>query len=176
VQPVVAQEENKGWLSTKISQEYEFLILLGLLCGMVLGIKLTGLILIFSVIGVFTFIKTGAVGFLSSTTLFLFIILIGGLDIASGLRPYHFGASIFMWITFLFGITGLVYLWMQQRESLLAVVKNIMLYVAMIVVIYLPWPIKNFTETGQLSISTLIEGKAIGVSKNVYKFLENAKK
>ena len=80
-----------------------------------------------------------------------------------------------MWITLVIGITGFVYLWMQQKESLLAVVKNIMVYVAMIVVIYLPWPVKNFTETGQISISTLIEGKATGASKNMSKFIENAR-
>jgi len=175
VKPAVVQEETYSWLSTKISKEKEYLLLLGLLSGMVLGIKLTGLILIFSIIGIFTYIKTGTVGFLSSVTLFLFIILMGGLDIASGLRPYHFSASIFMWATLLIGTIGLGYLWMQQRKPLLEVVKNIMLYVAMVVVIYLPWPIKNFAETGQISISTLIEGKTTGVSKNIFKYLENAK-
>lgn len=169
------EQKIKGWLGSKISKDYEYIILLGVLSGMVLGIKLTGLILIFSTIAGLIVIKTGRIGFLSSMTLFLFIILVGKLDVASGLRAYHFGASYFTWAVLLLTLVGIGFLWVRSREILIETVKNVLLYAAFVGLIYIPWPVKNFSETGQLSISTITEGKPTGASKNMFEFIRNAR-
>lgn len=169
--PKKSEVVNKPILLNYINQEKELIILLGLFSGMVLGIKLTGLILIFSIIGILTYIKTGAIGFLTSSILFVFIILAGGLDVASGLRVYHFGANTMKWITLGMGLIGLGLVWYRQREGFFNSLRLIGIYSVFLALIYIPWPFKNFAETGKLSFSTLTEGKYIGLSKNVDEFL-----
>lgn len=169
------EQKLKGWLGSKLPKDYEYIILMGVLSGMVLGIKLTGLILIFSTITGIIFLKIGKVGFLSSITLFLFIILAGELDVATGLRAYHFGASLFMWAMLLLTLIGIGFLWVNKRKMLIETIKSVLLYAAFVGLIYLPWPIKNFSETGKLSISTITEGKPTGASKNIGEFIRNAR-
>ena len=154
-----------------IDQEKELIVLLGLFSGMVLGIKLTGLILVFSIIGILTYIKTGAIGFLTSSILFVFIILAGGLDVASGLRVYHFGANTMKWLTLGLSLIGLGVVWYRKREGFFSSLRLIGIYSVFLALIYIPWPFKNFAETGELSFSTLTEGKYIGLSKDVDEFL-----
>ena len=163
---------NIGSLSKFITKEQEILVLLGILSGMVLGIKLTGLILVFSLISTFSYLKTGGIGFLSSTFFFVFLILAGGLDVASGLRAYHFGATYMMWISLVLFIVGFVLIWLQNRKRLFELLRTISIYSFFLLLIYLPWPIKNYVETGVISINTFIEGKAVGPSKNVDAFFK----
>ena len=172
---IKSEQKLGGWLSSKLSKDYEYIILLGIFSGMVLGIKLTGLILIFSTIAGLIFLKTGRVGFLSSVALFLFIILAGQLDVSTGLRAYHFGASYFMWVMLLITLLGISFLWVSKRSMLLEAIRSVLLYAAFVGIIYLPWPIKNFAETGTMSISTLTQGKYPGASKNISKFIQTAR-
>ena len=169
------EQELEGWLGARLSKDYEYTILLGILSGMVLGIKLTGLILIFSTISGLIFLKTGRIGFLSSVALFLFIILIGKLDVATGLRAYHFGATYFMWTMLVITLLGIGHLWVSKRNMLFEAIKNVLLYAAFVGLIYLPWPIKNFSETGILSISTFSQGRNPGATKNIHQFIQKAK-
>jgi len=151
-----------GWLDTKVSKEIQYMILLGLVSGMALGSKLTALILIFSIIGILAYLKNGEIGFLTGMVFFIFIILIGKLDAASGLRNFHFGANQVMWGTLCLGIVGLVYLGWKDQANLLQAIKLVAVYSSITLLIYLPWPIKNYSETGNLSINTFIQGEIIG--------------
>jgi len=113
--------------------------------------------LIFSVIAGIVFLKTDQIGFLSSVALFIFVILAGRLDVPSGLRAYHFAASSFMWIALLLVLLGLGYLFFSKRESLVSSIKSVLLYSVFVGLIYLPWPIKNYSETGKLSFIDLLK-------------------
>ena len=165
---------SEGWLQSKFPLENEFFILMGIVSGMVLGIKLTGLILIFSLVGILVYLRLGLVGFYTAAILLITIILIGGLDIASGLRTYHFGATFVMWGSFLLGMVGIGYLGVKKRQSLIKAVQHISILSLFALIVYLPWPIKNYIETGKISVTTLIEGRPTGPSKRVNEFIRNA--
>ena len=153
--------ERKGLMATFFTPSEQLIILLGLLSGMALGIKLTGLIFIFAVLSVFSFVKGGNIAFLANFALTVFIVLIGKLD--TSLRAYHFGAANLQWIICLLGVLGLGYFGYTQREKFTSLIKIAFIYIITLSVVYAPWPIKNFQETGKISIQTLIEGKPIGI-------------
>ena len=153
--------KQKGLLSTFFTQSEQLIILLGLLSGMALGIKLTSLIFIFAVLSVFSFIKGGKIAFLTNFALTIFIVLIAELD--TSLRAYHFGVANLQWGVLLVGVLGLGYFGYTQREKFTSLIKIVFIYLITLSVIYAPWPIKNFQETGKVSIQTLIEGKPVGI-------------
>lgn len=159
----VEQMKKNGLLSTFFIPSEQLIILLGLLSGMALGIKLTSLIFIFAVLSVFSFIKGGRIAFLANFALTVFIVLIAELDLS--LRAYHFGVANLQWVAFLLGLLGLGYFGYTQREKFISLIKIAFIYLITLSAIYAPWPIKNFQETGEISIQTLIEGKPIGVPK-----------
>jgi len=150
-----------GLLAALLPASEQLIILLGILSGMALGIKLTSLIFIFAVLSVFSFLKGGTIGFLTNFILTIAIILIGELD--TSLRAYHFGAANLKWIMLCLGLVGLGYMIYAQRKQFISLAKIVSIYLLLVAVIYAPWPIKNYQETGEVSIQTLIEGKPIGI-------------
>ncbi len=150
-----------GFLSALFSESEQLIILLGLLSGMALGIKLTSLIFIFAVLSILSFVKGRTLGFLTNFALTFFIILIAELD--TSLRAYHFGVANLQWGILLLGVVGLGYFGYTQRKNFIGLVKIAFIYLITLSVIYAPWPIKNYQETGKISIQTLIDGKPIGI-------------
>ena len=146
-------------LDGKITYEIQSIIVMGLLTGGSLGIKLTTLILIFSVVSILFLFKTGSIGFLTSTVLIFAFILIVGLDVGSGLRAYHLGTHWFRWITLGLGLMGLAYIMYEYNKETIHLFKLCIIYGAISLLIYLPWPMKNYTETKTLSFETFIQGK-----------------
>jgi len=148
-----------GILEKYFSESTQLIILLGIFSGMAIGIKLTGLILIFSVLAVLAYMKGGEIGFLTAFALSFAIILLGGLEVASGLRAYHFGADMLKVVFSLLGVGGLIYLFITNRKDLLELVRMGSIYIGFVGLIYIPWPFKNYQETNSLSINTFITGK-----------------
>ena len=144
---------------TFMKEEYQYILLMGLLSGGALGIKLTGLILIFSIVAVLFYLKAGPIGFLTSCLLTFFVILIGGLDVASGLRAYHFETERLQWIILLISVLGIGYIGITRPKSSMQLIKICLVYLFFTSLIYLPWPIKNYSETKVLSFQTFIEGR-----------------
>lgn len=153
--------EKKGLLTAIFSTQEQLIVLLGLLSGMALGIKLTSLIFIFAVLGVFSFIKGRVVGFLTNFLFTIFVILIAELD--TSLRAYHFGVANLQWGVLLLGLSGLGYWGYTQQKNLTSLVKIVFIYLITLSLVYAPWPIKNYQETQKISIQTLIEGKPVGI-------------
>ncbi len=153
--------QTKGLLSTVLSESEQLAVILGLLSGMALGIKLTGLIFILAVLTVFSYQKGGVIGFFANFALTIFVILVGDLD--TSLRAYHFGTDSLKWIMGLIGLAALGYVGVKQKDQLISLIKISAIYLFLVGIVYAPWPIKNFQETGELSIKTLIEGKPIGI-------------
>ena len=119
--------------------------------------------MIFAVLSVFSFIKGGKIGFMTNFALTFFVVLMGNLD--TSLRTYHLEVDKLKWITLLLGLGGLLYLGYKHRKNLLGLVKVSLVYILFLGLVYLPWPIKNYMETGNLSAQTFIKGKEIGVPK-----------
>lgn len=155
--------DSNGLLANYISEPTQLIVLLGILSGMALGVKLTGLIAIFSTLGAFAYVFTGKKGFLISFILIFFIVLVGGLD--TSLRPYHLGTSYLMWGSLMIGLAGLVYLGIKQREELIKLIRYAFIYVLFTGLVYMPWPIKNYQETGKISVKTITEGSKVGIPK-----------
>lgn len=153
--------KKKGLLATVFTKPEQLVILLGILSGMALGIKLTSLIFIFAVLSVFSFVKGRTIAFLVNFGLTIFIILIGKLD--TSLRAYHFGVANLQWGILLISMLGLGYFIYTQRQNFTNLLKITTIYLMTLSLFYAPWPIKNYQETGKISIQTLIEGKPVGI-------------
>ena len=145
----------------KITEKMQLIMLMGIISGGSLGIKLTTLILIFSVVSILFLFKVGFVGFITSTLLMFALILLAGLDVGSGLRAYHLGTHWFRWIVLGLGLIGLIYLVYQHQKETFQLFKLCTIYGAIAILLYLPWPIKNYTETKSLSFETFIKGKEV---------------
>ncbi len=154
-------EKTKGLLTSFLSESEQLVVILGILSGMALGIKLTGLIFILAILTVFSYQKGGIIGLFANFALTIFVILVGDLD--TSLRAYHFGTEPLKWVMGLIGLVALGYVGYKQKDQLISLVKISAIYLFLIGLIYAPWPVKNFQETGELSIKTLIEGKPAGI-------------
>ncbi len=169
-------KQQKGILAKYLSESDQLLIVCGILSGMAIGIKLTGLIVIFGVLGALAYVKGREIGFLTAFFILFSVILIGGLDVASGLRAYHFGADYLMKGLPFLAVMGVVYLFIKKRNHLISLIKCAFIYILFIGLVYLPWPIKNYQETKTISFSTLIEGKDANMLQNVNQIINNARK
>jgi len=145
----------------KITEKMQLIMLMGIISGGSLGIKLTTLILIFSVVSILFLFKVGPVGFITSTLLIFAFILLAGLDVGSGLRAYHLGTQWFRWIALGLGLIGLLYMVYQHQKETFQLFKLCTIYGAIAILIYLPWPIKNYTETKSFSVETFIKGEEV---------------
>lgn len=154
-------EKTNGLFASFLSESEQLVVILGIFSGMALGIKLTGLIFILAVLTVFSYQKGGVIGFFANFALTVFVILIGDLD--TSLRAYHFGTDTLKWIMGLIGLIALGYVGYKQKDQLISLIKISAIYLFLVGIIYAPWPVKNFQETGELSIKTLIEGKPTGI-------------
>ena len=165
----------EGILGKYFSEKTQLIILVGLLSGMAIGIKLTGLILIFSILAVFAYAKGGEIGFLTAFALSFAVVLLGGLEVATGLRAYHFGTSILKIVFPILGVAGLAYLLIKKRGELFDLVRIGMIYIIFTGLVYLPWPLKNYKETNSLSINTFITGKPSNRVMNLNDIIRDAR-
>ena len=145
--------KKEGFLAARFSESNQLIIVLGILTGLALGIKLTTLLFIFATLTIFSFVKGGTIGFVANFALTIFIVLIGELD--TSLRAYHFGVANLQWVMLLLGLISLGYVWYKRKEQFISLVSIAVIYIAFIALVYAPWPIKNYHETGKLSIETI---------------------
>jgi hypothetical protein len=159
--PIALMEQGKGLLGNYWTEATQMIILLGLFSGMGLGIKLTGLITIFSILSVISYVKGGEIGFLANVVLTFFVIIMAELDLT--LRPYHFEVDRLKWASLVIGVGLLGYLGIKNRKAFLDLLRVATVYIAILTVVYMPWPIKNYQETGEISVKTFIEGRDANV-------------
>ena len=149
----------KNKLAIFEKREVQYALLLGVLSGLALGIKLTALILIFSVVAIFFYFKVGLVGLITSMIFTFLVVLVGGLDVASGLRPYHFGTNWLRWVVLGLSLIGFGYLAYEHKRRMLNLIMICAVYAFFSGLTYLPWPIKHYQERQVLEFQTIIEGK-----------------
>ena len=61
------------------------------------------------------------------------------------------------------GLVALGYVGYKQKGQLISLIKISAIYLFLVGIVYAPWPVKNYQETGELGINTLIEGKPVGI-------------
>jgi hypothetical protein len=101
----------------------------------------------------------GREGFFTSIVLLFTLILLAGLDVSSGLWAFHLGREWLRWVTLVIGGAGFIYLFIKYKEKTIRLLKLCTLYGFAIFLVYLPWPIKNYSETKKLTFDILIKGK-----------------
>jgi len=137
-----------------------YLVLMGLLTGFAFGIKLTTLFTYFSVICIFWFIEFGYIGFIGSSMLCCFAILLVRLDDMSGMRSYHLSANYLQWVLLLIGVVSFVYLLKKSRKGFTRTVVFSIVYSIFFALMATPWITKNFIDSDmQISFKYMLSGK-----------------
>jgi len=150
------------------------MILIGLLTGFSLGIKLTTLFTFFGVLACIWYLLKGQLGFLAMFSLSFFGMLLVRMDEMSGLRVYHQSASIVMWIMLLIGIALLAYIFLKDKYSFMKGLRLSIIYGLFLTLPFIPWLVKNFTESGgKISVTSLLNGKSTAPKGSVKHFTRN---
>jgi len=137
-----------------------YLLFMGLLTGFAFGIKLTTLFTYFSVICVIWFLEFGYLGFLGSSMLCLFAILLAKLDDMSGMRDYHLTANYVQWTLLLIGLGTFGYLFYRSKKGFVRSILFSLVYSLFFVLMATPWITKNFIDSDmQISFRYLLNGK-----------------
>lgn len=169
IQPEINKfEEEITIKSIKSSLLNPYLILMGLLTGFAFGIKLTTLFSYFSIIAIMWFIEFGFVGFLGSSFLCCFAILLVRLDDMSGMRQYHLTANYVQWALLIIGLGAFGYLFFKSQKGFIRTIGFSVVYTVFFGVMSAPWIAKNFIDSDMtLSFQYLLNGKTNEPSANV---------
>lgn len=146
------------WTPTLLKQN-STLVVIGLLLGFTFGIKITTLILFLTLNCAIWYYKGGVLSFFTSFFLSFAAIFILRLDNTPGLRRFHDLVPILQKTLLVIGICLLVYTYIRNKNKL----KQLVIYSSILGVFFLlsvlPWLGKNYVETGQHSIHSLINGQ-----------------
>lgn len=150
--------------STEVTfwQKNNLIVILGILAGFSLGIKFTALFLILGLLGGIWYVHNGRIGLVTIFFLSMFIVLLGRVDDMSGARNYHLSADVLQWILLLLGLVFMTMLYLRKREQLIKSIKVSILFVTFFTISFIHWPVKNYIETQQLTVRSLLFGKAVG--------------
>lgn len=143
-------------------QKNNLIIILGVLAGFSLGIKFTALFIVFGLLGGIWFVHSGKGGLVAVFFLSMFVVLLGRVDDMSGARAYHLSADVLQWVLLVLGLGLLGMLYLKRQAQLFKSIKVSILFVAFFLGSFIHWPVKNYVETQELTVRTLLFGKAIG--------------
>ena len=137
-----------------------YILFMGLLTGFAFGIKLTTLFTYFSVICIIWFLEFGFIGFIGSSMLCCFAILLVKLDDMSGMRDYHLSANYLQWILLLIGLGTFGYLMSRSKKGFVRSMLFSSVYSIFFVLKTIPWITKNFIDSDmQISFRYILNGK-----------------
>ncbi|MDF1695715.1 MAG: hypothetical protein P1U56_07795 [Saprospiraceae bacterium] len=135
------------------------LIVMGLLAGFAFGIKLSSLFIFLSLIGAIWFFKGGKISFMASFFLILGAVFLLQLDAQPELRQFHENVATIQWSLLFTGIALLVYLFLKQKQKLIDLITSSLIIGSFFILPILPWMTKNLVETGNVSVTSLLNGK-----------------
>lgn len=138
---------------------YENLLLLGLFSGFAIGIKLTALFAIFGILAIFSFIYFNFYGLIIAVLLSFSAIVLLQIDQLNGLRTSFLGIDYLKWICLLIGILGLGYFTLRNPHKVKRLVKTGLIYGSFLLLAFLPWPIKNYLQSGKTDLNALVYGR-----------------
>lgn len=170
----VEERFEKGQTTTGKIDPY--IALIGLLAGFALGVKLTTLFIFFGVLAAIWYVLQGKWGFLALFAVSIFGILLLKLDETAGLRAYHLGASYVQWTMLLIGLGLSAWLFTQNRTKFLKGLRLSILFGFFFTLPMLPWFGKNYLESKNLSVQSLLNGKSNAPNGSIKEFTKNLKK
>lgn len=138
---------------------YKNILLLGLFSGFAVGVKLTALFAIFGILAIFSLIYFHFYGLIATVLLSLFAIILLQIDQLNGLRTAFLGIDYLKWICFLIGASGLGYFTFQAPHKMKRLVKTGLIYGCCLILIFSPWPVKNYLESGKTDLNALVYGQ-----------------
>jgi len=134
-------------------------VLIGLLSGFAFGIKLTILFFFLALLSTIWFSKGGKVAFIASFFLCFAAIFILQLDAHPGLRQFHDSVNNLQWILLSIGLGTMVYMFIKQKKKLVELLMYSLIIGSSFALPILPWIGKNFSETKQINVTSLLNGK-----------------
>lgn len=157
-------------------QVWTLVVLIAIFCGYGIGVKLTHLYLIFSMMLLLWAIYTRYFGFMAVFFFILFVVFIGGLDEVSGMSKYHLGIPYQKYIFLGLSIICFIISFLKNRENFIGVFKlsTVLSIVAMLV--FSPWVIKNGFDARRLDARTLIMGEKPGPNVTMKSIKQNLNK
>lgn len=158
----VGLEKAKSFFKRRVPlvlKQNGILVLIGLLAGFAFGIKLTFLFFFLALNCMIWFVKGSKLTFLASFTLCFAAIFLLQLDAQPNLRQFHQNVHVLQWTLLFIGICLMGYLVIKQRKKVLELMTYSLIIGSFFVLPILPWLGKNFSETGRVGISALLNGK-----------------
>jgi hypothetical protein len=141
------------------SEKLGILILAGIVTGFLFGIKYPSIILIIGLLSGLWYLKLGAIGILAYAVSVLFLLLRLKLDDFSGLAYFHQDSFATKGALFLSGLALVVYLYLKKRAVFIKTLKSSLILTLISIFTFLPWAIKNYKESNNFSINSLLYGK-----------------
>ena len=159
---------------SSIIQSKAFVILLGVILGFGIGIKLTNIFLIFSLLLAFVWIVSRNILFVigcSLATIALFIL--AGMDDMSGLSQYHDNLLVFAILLMVVGIGMIIKFAFQEYKTALMSLLFASSLGLVTMLSLSPWLLKNAIETNSLNPSVVLNGAYPGPGYNLYDLMKN---
>ncbi len=135
------------------------LVLIGLLAGYAFSIKFTFLFLFLALYCTFWFFKGGRLTFITSFFLCFAAILLFQLDAQAGLRQFHQNVNVLQWSLLFIGTGLMAYIYTKQKKKLVELITYSLIIGSFFMLPVLPWIGKNLSETGKVSVTSLLNGK-----------------
>jgi len=135
------------------------IISIGLIAGFLIGIKFTSIIFILSFFIGIWFLRFKIPGLLFSSFGTLLLLFLLKFDRFSGLDFYHQKNYWFWFFLVLPTLTLAVYLTVKNRNEFWDLIKNNVIIGLIALTTFFPWMIKNFKESGNFNLTSLIFGK-----------------
>ena len=145
-----------------------YLIILGLFVGFGLGIKMTNMFLLFSIIiCLFWLFNDDKILTSGVILLTLALFMIVRLDDLSGVRLYHLGLNSILMVLLGSGVVAMGYSLYRNRNAVFKPFVLVCCIGLISMTTMSPWLIKNFNETRSLSPKTLLNGAPAGPDINI---------
>lgn len=155
--------EEKNRLNNNVLSKpnhFWYSILLGVFSGFAIGVKLTAIFAVFSVIHIFAYSYFNLKGFITIFLLTIFSILLLQLDRLNGMRESFLGLIYVQWICGIIGVGFAIYFSWKWPKKSLQLLKNSTIYFLFLGLTFSPWLVKNYAETGEINTNSLLSGRS----------------
>lgn len=148
-------------------KKHQLIILMGILSGFGLGVKFTMLFVLVSLLSIFWYVYNGKLAFIGAFCLGMASILILRIDDMSGARDYHLFADMLQWVLLSAGLILIGFTFFRNRAGFVNSLKVSVIYTFLMILVFLPWPIKNILESEKVNATTILFGAPTGPQLNL---------
>lgn len=134
------------------------LVLLGLFCGWLMGTKLTSLFLVFALIAGLWYSRAGLIGFAAVGFSAFGLSFVAGMDQVYEIDVAHLSRPIVLIVCLLVGILCFIVIFVRQRESFMALMRESAIIGFLLFFTFSPWMVKNYVETKKLDPRNILMG------------------